>query len=337
MKNRKDNTTKAAAQKIAKKRIVWIDVAKGLAIISVIATHTFGNSFWTKLTLSFNMPLFFILSGHTLKTAQDIRDLWARTKKDILRLLAPAAIIYALTFLAETAMRGVNIVQGVQDFLNYKLHGVGEIMHPEGYVGMCWFLLSLFLARLILRLMSLISMRLSKYGGIAIGVLAIFLATQQIYLPLNLSTTLVATMFVAIGITVRERQQVLAKYKYAILAVASLIWILMLTNNVYIDMAARSFTPLAIIAALAATFVVCVLCQKMNRIDFLSKALRTIGADTMPIFIVHNLDWSFRILYDGIGNLYLQFLVRAVLVIIFAMALTYLLNKLKVLCKIKRN
>lgn len=47
------------------KRITWIDVAKGLAILAVIAGHL-GCKFINRLVFPWHMPLFFLLAGFFL-------------------------------------------------------------------------------------------------------------------------------------------------------------------------------------------------------------------------------------------------------------------------------
>lgn len=51
-------------------RIQWVDIAKGMAMLFVIIGHTapFG-SMERNFIFSFHMPLFFLLSGYTLKFA----------------------------------------------------------------------------------------------------------------------------------------------------------------------------------------------------------------------------------------------------------------------------
>ncbi len=45
------------------KRLEWIDIAKGIAIILVVLGHATGASIMGKYIYSFHMPLFFIISG----------------------------------------------------------------------------------------------------------------------------------------------------------------------------------------------------------------------------------------------------------------------------------
>ena len=53
-----------------KKRIDWLDIAKGIAIICTIIGHSFGKNRIGVFIFSFHMPIFFILSGYTLKKIQ---------------------------------------------------------------------------------------------------------------------------------------------------------------------------------------------------------------------------------------------------------------------------
>ena len=49
------------------KRIEWIDIARGIAILFVIIGHSLGNyfsSYFANLIYVFHMPIFFVLSGY---------------------------------------------------------------------------------------------------------------------------------------------------------------------------------------------------------------------------------------------------------------------------------
>lgn len=80
------------------KRIAWIDVAKGLAMIVVMADHC-GIGLWP-LVDYFEVPAFFVLSGLMMKRSADYCQFaWAKTK----RLLVPYVVynfFYIIMFLA---------------------------------------------------------------------------------------------------------------------------------------------------------------------------------------------------------------------------------------------
>ena len=54
-------------KELNKKRILWIDYAKAFAMFFVIFGHVNSGNYLTNWIYSFHMPLFFLLSGITLK------------------------------------------------------------------------------------------------------------------------------------------------------------------------------------------------------------------------------------------------------------------------------
>ncbi|WP_270224197.1 acyltransferase family protein [Lactiplantibacillus pentosus] len=53
------------------KRIEWIDIAKGIAILAVVVGHTLGpynGQLFGSLIFAFHMPIFFMLSGYLSST-----------------------------------------------------------------------------------------------------------------------------------------------------------------------------------------------------------------------------------------------------------------------------
>lgn len=54
-------------KELNKERIIWIDYAKAIAMLFVIFGHVDSGNYLTNWIYSFHMPLFFLLSGITLK------------------------------------------------------------------------------------------------------------------------------------------------------------------------------------------------------------------------------------------------------------------------------
>lgn len=55
------------AESIQKKRIEWVDIAKGIAIVLVCLGHRNVPGWLTKWIYSFHMPAFFFLAGYTTR------------------------------------------------------------------------------------------------------------------------------------------------------------------------------------------------------------------------------------------------------------------------------
>lgn len=85
-----------------KKRIAWIDISKGIAILCTIVGHCIGKNKIGIFIFSFHMPLFFVLSGYTLKKTA-VADISRATAKDFRRLYVPVIAVVLIDFLVRAA------------------------------------------------------------------------------------------------------------------------------------------------------------------------------------------------------------------------------------------
>ena len=69
-----------------RKRLVYIDVARGLGIVLVVFGHVLTNGFIRQYLYSFHFPLFFFLSGLTYRYPKDKKYFW---KNKIARIYIP--------------------------------------------------------------------------------------------------------------------------------------------------------------------------------------------------------------------------------------------------------
>ena len=71
---------------MAAKRIEWLDIAKGIAIVSVVAGHTLAVSGLARhIIFTFHMPLFFVAAGYTFKSG----TMGSVCRRSVKRLLIP--------------------------------------------------------------------------------------------------------------------------------------------------------------------------------------------------------------------------------------------------------
>lgn len=82
-------------------RIVWLDIAKGICMLAVIAGHL-GQTDVNKIVFAFHLTLFFILSGFTLKPEISTES----ASKRFLRLMRP----YLITCTAILVMDVINLI-----------------------------------------------------------------------------------------------------------------------------------------------------------------------------------------------------------------------------------
>lgn len=264
------------------------------------------------------MPLFFILSGLTLKPAKDIKDLVARTKKDFLRLIVPVVLITIATSILAILLDSEPIITQVHN-VAYKLFWANGVSFADGLpsMGMPWFLVALFISKLLLRILSLLFNTDFELIGILCGLIGIVLGVKNIWLPFNFDMALVCMIFVAGGMLARKHMATLSKFRAPIFLLSTLLVYSMLSYGRYIEIAGHSYDLGTVIEGFVASFIVCVICNSISSINFFHKIFCFIGINTMPIFLVHHLDSFFSFLFVN-DNKYIECILRTFYVLLFA-------------------
>ncbi|MEE1274699.1 MAG: acyltransferase family protein [Olegusella sp.] len=186
----------------AKKYYRWIDIAKGIAMVSVIASHTVipGGRLHHFFYL-YEIPLFFFLSGITF-IPKPWRDLLSGS---IRRLLLPYLLLC-------TVLLVPNILydpspSNVMTQILVALFGGGWTVLPFGFpgIGTAWFLLALFSARILANaLFSWFENKgippFAQYAFVLIIAIAgRWIPVHLCWLPLDIDVAFVAVWFMFIG------------------------------------------------------------------------------------------------------------------------------------------
>ena len=197
-----------------KARIELIDIAKAITIFLVIVGHTTGNletPLYRRVLYSFHMPLFFFLSGLSIKPSliKGWRDWYAFIRKNILALAVPF-FIWGLVY-APFSFQG----------MTFLLYGSWQALGKMGTLTSLWYLSCFFLARILVQIMTtvLISFGESKIplkcGICAVPMFAIgfLLPSLEGGYPWCLDVAFVASGFILLGIAFRYQILVLAQAK----------------------------------------------------------------------------------------------------------------------------
>jgi fucose 4-O-acetylase-like acetyltransferase len=299
--------------KEVKKRILWVDIAKALTILSVPISHTLPLD-WTirSMIFSFHMPLFFILSGFTTKLATDWKTLWKRLKKNFLYLIVPTFLVLIIFTIFDTL--GKTNIAGFFPNFAYWLNEFFINKYPEGFytASAVWFLVALFWAKLIMDLVNVI-FKTEKNGVVFIllGMLGITMGVFGFRPPLFLDLGFMAILFMEIGLLWRKYEEKINKYNLLITAVAAIYWFSRTMRGDYLEMWTRFYAgfEVSILVAVAGTWLVCEFSKMIEESakgikGFSKKAfdsLITLGKNTMLLYLVHSLDyvlfgdlWEFR-------------------------------------------
>ena len=192
-----------------KKRIEWIDTAKGFCILFVILQHAslaVGCDYpLSREMITLRMPLYFLISGLFFKTYSGFFDFFI---KKINKLVVPYIFWYVTL--------GVIIPVGVWEIFNfqitgydfYGLSGVLFIFSEEVIVNAAiWFLWCLFLVNIIFYTLNIITQKDSKkliLLSFIIGGIGLMLSIFKIDIPYYLDTALSATPIFCFGWYLRK-------------------------------------------------------------------------------------------------------------------------------------
>lgn len=184
-----------------KKRIAWVDLAKGMAMILVIVGHTVGNIPVVISIYSFHMPLFFILSGYTTTCSQNGAALVRRLKRTFFSLFLLAEGLFLLQTALDT-LRGQSAYT-LRQILAAGFWANGESFTSNGMmiptIGKVWFLIDLFFLRNLYDALHLLTKgRHMTALSLAITALAVAIG-QWMYLPFALDRALVSFVFFDFG------------------------------------------------------------------------------------------------------------------------------------------
>ena len=200
-----------------KHRIEFIDVAKALAIIAVIAGHTAirflgfgtGAQFIFALAFTFHLPVFFVTSGYFLHVDRRY-DLVKEVRALIIPYSVSSILIIAFMCASNLFLHDMGSTKQLfKDWLSASVYGAGDVPSAELAVwplhvriGGTWFLLALFWARMI-------AVKLFKtQRPILLSILCFFLGLLSghvVFLPFDIQSGLCAVPFVMLGTYANKR------------------------------------------------------------------------------------------------------------------------------------
>lgn len=219
-----------------KKRIAWIDIARGIAIIAVIAGHSLGN-YWPNylgnFLFAFHMPIFFVLSGY-LYHEQSQKKL---TEKNFFNLLVPyiATILVAFVLLVFYRIIPNSIIapskgSSIKAFVISAIYGVGgEVVIPNtdvriNAIGAIWFLLAMFIANQIFNAIMKLKIRLYVKATIFLLITLVGIQTAKVFfLPFSVQPAFIAQIFLLSGYLLKK-YDVMARVNYIVLIFLIVLW-----------------------------------------------------------------------------------------------------------------
>lgn len=176
-----------------RQRIEFVDLAKGVCILLVIAGHT-GLRFYFPGLDAIRMPLYFILSGLFFKDYGGLKNL---LKKKFNKILFPFLFFYIGSYLFFYVCQYL-----LPELIQSEATGILDVFTQRQYFnGPIWFLLSLFWANVMYCIISLtLKSEWLKAGVVvAIGFIGAQLGMTGVFLPCMLDASMTALPFFYFG------------------------------------------------------------------------------------------------------------------------------------------
>ncbi len=277
-----------------KKRLVWLDIAKAIAIFAMIEGHTAPGGMLRNFIYSFHMPLFFIATGFTSHPAASWKDFFKSLKKDFLRIYLPAVAIQALNGLLSFLIYNENAAASIHLRVEQMLWSSAFDIYGHSCVGMIWFLVALFWAKTLYNLVFLIFP--SKYNGtvfLALALVGKTLALKQTYLPQSWDVCLVAVLFLYIGYAFKKLYPLFEKHQAVITVISFCFWIFCWEKGIAIDLGGRAYAEFipCILTAVCGCISVFTFSQALESCRHVAVVLSAVGRHTLTILCVSFLDW----------------------------------------------
>lgn len=278
-----------------KKRIEWLDISKGIAIILVVLGHTLSSSnpLWS-IIYSFHMPLFFFVAGYTFKSKPIVEEL----KSSALRLLLPYVVCFVLISLISVLwLPQLDLGWMSKQALGFFFASAIEVKFFElPAVGIIWFFWALFASRIFLNLTLAFFDRYKVQEAIRFTfylVLSIIggLVSGKIFLPFALDLIPATTLFLYLGYLAKQKDFFSSLNRNIVIFVAALIlWVVCLIFTPYtMDNFFHTRLYGNPLAALSGTLVCIYIAMIVARVPILKNYLIFMGAGSIIVFFLHGI------------------------------------------------
>lgn len=311
---------KTIAKNESTNRFVWMDVLRGLLIISVVIGHSTGK--FNGYIYQFHMGAFFLVSGYLAK--QKSRSLLETIYHKVLTLFLPVFSSLCILQFVTYGLYKFNMYNMFFNDMQYVSFGMvlkEFFLNGSIYVwwlGAAWFVLVLFLISIIHR--ALYQLLDEKYG-IVYGILSIclFLIGYSISKSgahaWNIDLVLIAQFYYVIGLYLRKyAENVVQKRTWVrpiVLACITFVIMHIIATKLHLtmDYPSRAFNAPAIDVFMVVNGAIFIyaLAMCISKIPVINQVTAYLGRNTLPILLFHFMAFKipFYVLYK-FGSISLQ-------------------------------
>lgn len=260
-------------------RKVFIDIAKGIAIILMVIGHSSLPTMINRWIFAFHMPLFFIVSGWT--TNWEKYTLRSFIQRRLNSLILPFFVYSSIVLV-------VHVIYGWMSFDEFIYKGWGD-----GYA--LWFIPVLFLSSLMAKLLYDLKVKLGGAIFMLCLIMILFagldLRHYHILLPWCISTVPYATFLIVLGTEWGKKHNESRKTgRMILITIVAAVVVGIISHYWRLDLCFNSISPSLplSIAAIIGTFMIINISELVENssnyfIGLISKILQKVGQETYII------------------------------------------------------
>nr|WP_288732174.1 acyltransferase family protein [uncultured Anaerobutyricum sp.] len=297
-----------------KKRIEYLDVARGIAMLSVVLGHM-GIFNINRVVFTYHLPIFFFITGYFFSKKSTTIEF---IKKKFRTLIIPyyvTGVLILLCIILRDCLVGGNLLIDLRQMIYAILYASGNQYDKPFYIasiGALWFLWGTFWGSLFLKLITRIHSSLSKcISVVIIYIICVYLKQKFCWFPLSIQAGGCALLFIYLGCIFKENQYLWEKtkkpIKYIIIIVLVLQWIWFMKNfNGFWIVACNIGHGIPdIIGSIGGCIVLLIISRIINKNrNWLLKILSFTGKNSIIFLAVHGIElrvvnWKMVIQYIG--------------------------------------
>lgn len=285
-------TKKDEVYKDNNKQLEWINVIRGIVIITMLIGHSNAPLGIRTIIYGFHMPFFFILSGYLFN-----KEKWQKLgfKKLFINKFRAYIIPYfcwsfvnlIINIPADYAKYGRDgIVEATLERIGWILYSNGDLFKMPNCTPL-WFLPAIFISVIYLYGLLKVSDRykvLFLFGGVVINVVLEYFNVGQ--LPWHIDVCMIGTLFMYVGVIIKEKNLLDKNISFISVIVLVCFGLYAIWKNELISMVIRDFNNI-ILTIIGSVFVSFVLLFVSKKFDFKCKLLSLLGRNTIIIMALN--------------------------------------------------
>ncbi|MEG1925739.1 MAG: acyltransferase family protein, partial [Ruthenibacterium sp.] len=282
-------------------RLEWVDIAKGILIISVLAGH-FGFP-QTGYIYLFHIPAFFVLTGYTSSPQKVslVSYIWKKCKT----ILFPFYIVNILFFTINLALNKLGLYDNliVGDYPGFKTEISVFLRNPmamSSWGGATWFLFVLFTAEIIYALICTLCKNVGilkdkeVYILFIVGLAGAFCISFNIVLPFMIDVSLMACIYIAIGKALSQFNVFEKHIEHKVMIPISFVVVIFFGSffyhtNIAFNWPTKSFPvfPVALAIVFCCIYILYLTSCLLEKLELFKNVLSYIGKRAFSIFVFH--------------------------------------------------